>query len=55
MRQGSEDLVKLLVALRLAALGAAAAPQQTHLELGLEDLADFCSLLQACRERTGSK
>lgn len=48
MRQGGEDLVKLLVALRLAALGAAAAPQQTHLELGLEDLVDFCSLLQAC-------
>lgn len=48
MRQGSEDLVKLLVALRLAALRAAAAPQQAHLELGLEDLTDFCSLLQAC-------
>lgn len=48
MRQGGEDLVKFLVALRLAALGAAAAPQQTHLELGLEDLVDFCLLLQAC-------
>lgn len=51
MRQGSEDLVKLLVALRLAALRAAAAPQQAHLELGVEDLADFCSLLQAFGEK----
>lgn len=48
MRQRGEDLVELLVALRLAALGAAAAPQQTHLELGLEDLVDFRSLVQAC-------
>lgn len=47
MRQGGEDLVKLLVALRLAALGATAAPQETHLELRLEDLVDFCPLLDS--------
>lgn len=56
MRQGGEDLVELLVALRLAALGAAAAPQETHLELCLEDLVNFGALLESWRgkERGGS-
>jgi len=33
----------------LAALGAAAAPQETHLKLCLEDLVYFCSLLESWR------
>lgn len=57
VRESREDLVELLVALRLAALGATAAPQETHLELGLEDLVYFCSLLESCRreERRGEE
>lgn len=49
MRQCSEDLVELVVALRLATLGAAAAPQQAHLELRLEDLVYLCLLLESWR------
>lgn len=49
--QGSEDLVKLLVALSLAALGPAAAPEQPQLELGAEDLQQLRSALETCRER----
>lgn len=48
MREGGEDLVEFLVALQLAALGTAAAPQQTHLELRLEDLKDVGLYLEPC-------
>lgn len=48
--QGGEDLVELLVALGLAALGPAAAPEQPQLELGAEDLQQLRSALETCRE-----
>lgn len=51
VRQGGEDFVELLVALRLAALRAAAAPQETHLELRLEDFVNFRLLLESWRGR----
>ena len=53
MRQGGEDLVELLVALRLAALGAAAAPQEAHLELRVEDFVNFGVLLESWRRKKG--
>lgn len=48
--QGSEDLVELLVALGLAALGPTAAPEQPQLELSAEDLQQLRSALETCRE-----
>lgn len=50
MGQGGEDLVELLVALGLAALGPTAAPEQPQLELGAEDLQQLRSGLETCRE-----
>lgn len=47
--QRSEDLVELLVALTLAALGTSAAPQETQLELRAEDLQQFWSRLETCK------
>lgn len=48
--QGSKDLVELLVAFSLAALSPTAAPEQPQLELGAEDLQQFRSALETCRE-----
>lgn len=48
--QGGEDLVELLIALSLAALGPTAAPEQPQLELGAEDLQQLRSALEPCGE-----
>lgn len=49
VRQGSEDLVKLLVAPGLAAAGTLAAPEEAHLELRAEDLEELRPGLEPCR------
>lgn len=49
MGQGSEDFVKLLVAPGLAAVGALAAPEETHLELCAEYFQELRSGLEPCR------
>lgn len=49
MGQGCEDLVKLLIALNLAALRTPAAPQQAQLELSAEDLQELGLALEACK------
>lgn len=50
--QGSEDLVKLLVALSLAALSPTAAPEQSQLELGAEDFQQLRSALETCKRES---
>lgn len=47
--QGSEDFVKLLIAPGLAAVGALAAPEETHLELCAEYFQELRSGLEPCR------
>lgn len=47
--QGSEDLVKLLIAPGLVAAGALAAPEKAHLELGAEHLEQLWPGLEPCK------
>lgn len=49
MGQGSEDLVKLLIAPGLVAAGALAAPEKAHLELGAEHLQELWPGLEPCK------
>ena len=52
VRQGSEDLVELLVALSLAALSPTAAPEQSQLELSAEDFQQLRSALETCKRES---
>lgn len=53
VRQGGEDLVKLLIAPGLAAVGTLAAPEETHLELCTEHFQELWPGLEPCRSGGG--